>query len=107
VEGRDIGTVVAPKAGLKIYLTASAQVRATRRSTQDVAAGRTGDLEQVHADLARRDAHDAGRATSPSRPAEDAVELDTSELDVDGVLEQLHKLVESRGLLVTTERTAR
>lgn len=107
VEGRDIGTVVVPDAGLKVYLTASARVRARRRSAQDAVAGRGNDLEQVHADLHRRDALDSGRAVSPSRPAEDAVELDTTQLAVTGVLEQLHKLVERRGLLAATERTAR
>lgn len=107
VEGRDIGTVVAPDAGLKVYLTASAQVRARRRSAQDVRAGRAADLQEVHADLQRRDALDSGRAASPSRPAEDAVPLDTTQLAVTGVLEQLHKLVERRGLLAGPERTVR
>jgi CMP/dCMP kinase len=107
VEGRDIGTVVVPDAALKVYLTAAAQVRASRRSAQDVAAGRSADLESVHTDLQRRDALDAGRAVSPSRPADDAIELDTTQLDVTGVLEQLHKLVERRGLLIAPERTVR
>lgn len=107
VEGRDIGTVVAPDAGLKVYLTASAEARAQRRSTQDVKAGREADLERTHADVRRRDAFDSGRAVSPLRMADDAVELDTTELDVSGVLEQLNKLVESRGMLAGAERTAR
>lgn len=107
VEGRDIGTVVVPDAGLKVFLTASTQVRARRRSAQDARAGRSADLQDVHADLERRDALDSGRAVSPSRRAEDAVQLDTTQLAVTGVLEQLHKLVERRGLLAATERTVR
>lgn len=107
VEGRDIGTAVAPDAGLKVYLTASSHARAQRRSTQDLEAGRAGDLERTHDDVQRRDALDSGRAVSPLRMADDAVELDTTESDVAGVLEQLHKLVESNGLLAGAERTAR
>lgn len=107
VEGRDIGTVVVPDAGLKVYLTASAHVRASRRSAQEAGAGRGADVQGVHADLQRRDAMDSGRAVSPARPADDAVHMDTTQLAVTGVLEQLHKLVERRGLLATTERTIR
>lgn len=107
VEGRDIGTVVAPDAGLKVYLTASAHTRARRRNSEDAAAGRGACFDRTHADLQRRDALDSGREVSPSRPADDAIELDTTQLDITGVLEQLHKLVERRGLLVATERTAR
>lgn len=107
VEGRDIGTVVVPDAGLKVYLTASAHVRARRRSTQDVAAGRDGDLEGTRDDVRRRDALDSGREVSPLRMADDAVELDTTQLEVRSVLEQLRKLAESRGLLVEAERTTR
>ncbi|MDR7300296.1 (d)CMP kinase [Haloactinomyces albus] len=107
VEGRDIGTVVAPEAGLKVYLTASAHARAQRRTAQDAAAGRGTDLERTHADVRRRDDLDSGRAVSPLRMADDSVELDTTELDVAGALTQLHKLVEQRGLLAGEERTIR
>lgn len=105
VEGRDIGTAVVPDAGLKVYLTASAHARAQRRSAQDAVEGGRRDLERTRADVQRRDALDSGRAASPLRVADDAVELDTTQLDVTGVLEQLNKLVESRGLLVDVERT--
>ncbi|MCI2422813.1 (d)CMP kinase [Saccharopolyspora sp. K220] len=105
VEGRDIGTVVAPDAGLKVYLNASAHARARRRTAQDVSEGRDGDLGRTHADVQRRDALDSGRQVSPLRKADDAVELDTTDLDVVAVLEQLHKHIESRGLLVAAERT--
>ena len=103
VEGRDIGTVVAPDAGLKVYLTASSQARAMRRSTQDREAGRESDVGRAHEDVSRRDALDSGRAVSPLRIAQDAVELDTTQLDVAGVLEQLWKMVESRGLFASAE----
>ncbi|TWF95135.1 (d)CMP kinase [Saccharopolyspora dendranthemae] len=100
VEGRDIGTVVVPDAGLKVYLTASADARAQRRTAQDASDGRRSDLSSTHADVQRRDSLDSGRKVAPLRQADDAVELDSTDLDIAGVLEQLSKLVESRGLLV-------
>ncbi|MFR9731718.1 (d)CMP kinase [Saccharopolyspora sp. MS10] len=105
VEGRDIGTVVARDAELKVYLTASSEARARRRSDQDVAAGRSADLARTHADVQRRDAFDSGRAVSPLRMAEDAVELDTTELDVAGVLARLGSMVRARGLAAGVEPT--
>lgn len=104
VEGRDIGTAVVPDAELKVYLTASADARAERRNTQDAAAGQTADLASTRADVRRRDALDSGRQASPLRMADDAVELDTTELDVPEVLEQLRKLAECRGLLAEGSR---
>jgi len=98
VEGRDIGTTVAPDAELKVYLTASADARAQRRSRQDVAAGRTATVEETLADVQRRDDYDSSRAVSPLRQAEDAVELDTTDLDLPGVLASLLDIVDSRGL---------
>jgi cytidylate kinase len=100
VEGRDIGTVVAPDAGLKVYLTAAATIRARRRTDQDSAAGRRSTVDATLADVHRRDRYDSSRAASPLRRAADAVELDTTELDVDGVLDQLHALAVERGMLV-------
>jgi len=99
VEGRDIGTVVAPEAPLKVYLTASAQVRAHRRGHQDRRAGRGGDQASTLVAVQRRDELDSGRVTSPLRPAEDAVVLDTTELDVPGVLTALRRLATERGLV--------
>jgi len=96
VEGRDIGTVVAPDADLKVYLTASAAVRARRRSRQDAAAGRTVTVAVTRADVDRRDALDT--RTTPLRPADDAIELDSSDLNVDGVIAALLSLVDERGL---------
>lgn len=90
VEGRDIGTVVLPGADLKVYLTASAQARAGRRAHQDGSADRAAVL----ADVQRRDHLDSTRTASPLRPADDAVTVDTSEIDLDGVLDRLHALVQ-------------
>jgi cytidylate kinase len=94
VEGRDIGTVVAPTAPLKVFLTASSDVRASRRARQ------VGDSDHksTAADLDRRDAYDSSRPHSPLRPAEDAVQVDTTDLSVGQVIEHLVDLAASRGL---------
>lgn len=85
IEGRDIGTVVFPDAELKVYLEARPEVRAARRSRE------VADLayETVAADLARRDALDQGRTHGPLRAGEDAVIVDTSDLDIEGVLDAI------------------
>jgi cytidylate kinase len=107
VEGRDIGTVVATEAELKVYLTASAEARASRRGGQDRRAGRNGDYATALVAVQRRDALDSGRVVSPLRPARDAVTLDTTELDVGGVLVALRLLVRERGLLHCDETGSR
>lgn len=94
VEGRDIGTVVLPDAPAKVYMTASAEVRAKRRFDQDVAAGREADFDTVLADVKRRDDADSSRKTSPLRPADDAEVVDTSEMAPDAVLAALTAVVE-------------
>ncbi|WP_197321202.1 (d)CMP kinase [Saccharomonospora sp. NB11] len=99
VDGRDIGTVVTPDAPLKVFLTASADVRARRRTAQDAAEGREVSFEDVKASVERRDRLDSTRATSPLRAADDAVLLDTSELTVDEVTAKLSELADGRGLL--------
>ncbi|MFE6611335.1 (d)CMP kinase [Amycolatopsis sp. NPDC057786] len=99
VEGRDIGTVVSPDAPLKIFLTASAEVRAARRSAQDSAAGRESTVDVAKAAVERRDHLDSTRAASPLRAAEDAVEVDTSALNIDQVIVALSELALHRGLL--------
>jgi cytidylate kinase len=88
VEGRDIGTVVAPDARLKVYLTASADARAHRRSSEAAA-----DLDATAEDLARRDRLDSTRATDPLVRASDAVELDTTGLSIDEVVDRLRALL--------------
>ncbi|AVT38658.1 (d)CMP kinase [Plantactinospora sp. BB1] len=91
VEGRDIGTVVAPDADLKVYLTASAEARAQRRSAENAA-----DPTATAADLARRDRLDSTRAADPLRQAPDAVVLDTTALGIDEVVARLHELLTER-----------
>lgn len=93
VEGRDIGTAVLVHAPAKIFLTASAQVRAQRRYDQDLAAGRPADLAAVLEDVQRRDHLDSTRTASPLRPAEDAVVVDTSEMSLDNVVDTLEMIV--------------
>jgi CMP/dCMP kinase len=99
VEGRDIGSVVCPEAPLKVYLTASEEVRAARRGAQDRRAGREGNLTAVLADVRRRDQLDSTRKTSPLHVAPDALVVDTDELSVDDVLAELLQLVNDRGLV--------
>ncbi len=88
VEGRDIGTVVFPDARLKVFLTASAAERARRRADQT---GET-DVAAVESDIERRDVLDSNRADSPLRPAEDAVIVDTTDLDFAGVVDRIAQL---------------
>ena len=85
MEGRDIGTVVFPDARLKVYLDASPEVRAARRSKE------VADLsyETVASDLARRDALDQSRSHDPLRTADDAVVIDTSDLDVEQIVDAI------------------
>lgn len=96
VEGRDIGTVVLPDAGVKIFLTASAETRARRRNDQNVAAGLADDYETVLSDVRRRDHLDSTRAVSPLRPAEDALIVDTSDMTQAEVIAHLRDLVKER-----------
>jgi CMP/dCMP kinase len=99
VEGRDIGSVVVPDAPLKVYLTASDEVRAARRAAQDHKAGRDSDPQRVLADVRRRDRLDSTRKVSPLHAAPDALVLDTDELSVDAVLARLLELVAERGMV--------
>ena len=89
VEGRDIGTVVFPDATVKVFLIASDDERARRRHRDEIAAARAVAVEDVKAALDRRDAIDSGRAVSPLRPADDAIVIDTTNLDVDSVVTEV------------------
>jgi CMP/dCMP kinase len=91
VEGRDIASVVAPDADLKVYLTASAAARAQRRSAEDAT-----DVRATEADLARRDKLDSSRATDPLRQADDAIEVDTTGMGIDDVVARLLQLLNSK-----------
>jgi len=93
MEGRDIGTVVFPDAGLKVFLSASAEVRGRRRWLQMKERGQDADLAKVIEEVERRDLQDRTRTEAPLRPAEDAVILDTSEMDLAQVLAALGALV--------------
>lgn len=86
MDGRDIGTVVLPKATVKIFLTASPEVRAQRRLAEMQAKGSKATLEQVLRDIQQRDYQDTHREVAPLKQAKDAVKVDTSELDIDGVV---------------------
>ena len=93
MDGRDIGTVVLPKAEVKIYLTASSAVRARRRYDELMAKGMECDLAQLQKEIEERDYRDMNRAVSPLKKAEDAVELDTSELSIEEVVEAMQRIV--------------
>jgi len=98
VEGRDIASVVAPNADLKVYLTASEAERAQRRSLE-IAGGAQASaatIARTRADLARRDALDSSRATDPFRRADDAVVVDTTGVDIDAVVAVLLDLVKRK-----------
>ena len=86
LDGRDIGTVICPKAEVKLFVTASAEVRARRRHQELVAGGTQIDFDQVLADVTTRDARDAERAEAPMIAAVDAVVIDTSNLTIDAAI---------------------
>ena len=94
LDGRDIGTVVCPDADVKLYVTASAEVRAQRRLAEIEANGGTGDFGGILADIQRRDERDTGRADSPLRPADDAHLLDTSEMDIEAAFSAARDIVD-------------
>ncbi|MFX0542159.1 (d)CMP kinase [Roseovarius sp. S4756] len=83
LDGRDIGTVICPDADVKLYVTASDEVRAARRLAELTGTGHDVTYESVLADLRQRDARDSARAAAPLKPAEDAVQLDTSRLTIE------------------------
>ena len=95
LDGRDIGTVIAPDAPAKLFVTASPEVRAHRRWSQLKSRGETVTLEEVLADIRRRDARDGGRDTAPMKPAPDAVLLDTSEMTIEQAADAARRIVEA------------
>ncbi len=98
VEGRDIGTVVAPDAPVKVFLTASADARARRRNAELVS-DPTATVARTHEDLLRRDRLDSTRATSPLAKADDAYELDATYLNLDDVIARVVALVRERAVV--------
>ncbi|WP_227430131.1 (d)CMP kinase [Psychrobacter sp. I-STPA6b] len=97
-DGRDMGTVVFPNADVKVYLTASAEARAKRRVAQLQLAGEKADYEQILAEIVARDERDENRQASPSKPAPDALVLDSSELDAQVVYEKIKSYCEQQGI---------
>ena len=96
MDGRDIGTVVLPKADVKIFLTASAEIRAKRRYDELMAKGQKTTLEQVLKDVVQRDYQDTHREIAPLKQAKDAVLLDTSDLDIDGVVAAIKNIAQEK-----------
>ena len=97
-DGRDMGTVVFADAELKVYVTASAQERAQRRLEQLSQAGVDAKIDRIYREIIARDERDAARTHSPLKPAEDAVVIDTTEMDVDATLARINVLLQERGL---------
>ncbi len=96
LDGRDIGTVIVPDADAKLYITASARVRAERRAAEMAARGLAVDLDAMEADIRARDARDMGRANAPLARADDADLLDTTELTIDAAIQRAIALVDAR-----------
>ncbi len=93
MDGRDIGTVVLPKATVKIFLTASAEVRAQRRTDELIAKGEKANYNEILKQIQQRDYQDTHREIAPLKMARDSIKLDTSELDIDGVIEAMKKII--------------
>ncbi len=96
LDGRDIGTVICPEAEAKLFVTATPEVRATRRHLELTAAGSSTDYATVLADVKERDARDMNRADAPLRPAADAVVLDTSQLSIAQAIAQAIAAISSK-----------
>ena len=88
-DGRDMGTVIFPNAPLKVFLTASAAQRAERRYKQLISKGFSANIDSLRADLEARDARDMSRSVAPLKPAQDALQLDNSQLSIEASVEQV------------------
>jgi CMP/dCMP kinase len=96
LDGRDIGTVIAPDADVKLFITASANVRAERRYREMKSRGVNVEFETILADIQARDIRDAGRTTAPLKPAVDAIEIDTSNMSVETAIQSAATAVDSK-----------
>ena len=96
MDGRDIGTVVLPKANVKIFLTASAEVRAGRRYKEMLEKGQKANLQQVLKDIQQRDYQDTHRDIAPLKMARDSIKVDTSDMDLEQVTAAIKKIVEEK-----------
>ena len=95
IDGRDIGTVIAPEAPAKLYVTATPEIRAERRWKQLQGQGEAVAYEDILGDIRKRDARDGGRADSPMRPADDSVLLDTSDMTIEQATDAARRIVEA------------
>ena len=95
LDGRDIGTVVCPDASVKLYVTASAEVRAKRRFDEIVSGGGSAVFEEVLADVIKRDERDMNRADSPLKPADDAHLIDTTEMGIEAAFQAAKRLIDA------------
>ena len=93
MDGRDIGTVVLPKANVKIFLTASPEVRAKRRTEELTAKGQKTNYERILQEIKQRDYQDTHREVAPLKLARDSIKVDTSEMDIDQVIEEIKTIV--------------
>ena len=96
MDGRDIGTVVLPDAQVKIFLTASVEVRAMRRYLELMENDESADIDQIKAQIKERDERDMNRAISPLKQADDAVLVDTSDLTIDEVVERILSIIDEK-----------
>ena len=96
MDGRDIGTVVLPKADVKIFLTASPEVRAKRRTDELVAKGQKADYNKVLQEIKQRDYQDTHREVAPLKMCRDSVKLDTSNLDIEGVMAEMKRIIREK-----------
>ena len=93
MDGRDIGTVVLPKATVKIFLTASAEVRAQRRTDELIAKGQKAKFDQILKEIQQRDYQDTHREVAPLKMARDSIKVDTSEMDIDQAVAEIKTIV--------------
>ena len=93
MDGRDIGTLVLPKADVKIFLTASAEVRAKRRTDELIAKGQKANYETILKEIQQRDYQDTHREIAPLKMARDSIKVDTSEMDIDGVVAAIREII--------------
>ena len=98
-DGRDMGTVVFADAQLKVYLTASAQERASRRHRQLLEKGETANLASLLDEIVARDERDMNRSVAPLKPADDAIQIDSTQMGIEEVLETVHAMALERNLL--------
>ena len=96
MDGRDIGTVVLPKANVKIFLTASAEGRARRRTDELLAKGQKANYAQILKEIQQRDYQDTHREVAPLKMSRDSIKVDTSELDIDGVIAKLKAIIQKK-----------